>query len=126
GSADIVVAGGMESMSNAPHLLPKARQGYRYGHVRALDHMAYDGLEDAYEGKAMGAYAEATAQEYGFSRAEQDAFAAESVRRAQQAVADGTFRAEIAPVEVPAKGGASVTVDTDETPGQCRIDKIPS
>jgi acetyl-CoA C-acetyltransferase len=126
GSASIMIAGGMESMSNAPHLLPKARQGYRYGHVKALDHMAYDGLEDAYEGKAMGVYAEATAEKYGFTREQQDAFATESVRRAQLAVANGSFKAEIAPVPIKGKADAIAYLDTDETPGLCKIEKIPS
>jgi acetyl-CoA C-acetyltransferase len=126
GSAAVMIAGGMESMSNAPHLLPKARQGYRYGHVKALDHMVYDGLEDAYEGKAMGVYAEATAEKYGFTRAQQDAYTIESVRRAQLAVANGTFKAEIAAVAIKGKGDSTTYIDTDETPGQCRIDKIPS
>jgi acetyl-CoA C-acetyltransferase len=125
GSASVMVAGGMESMSNAPHLLPKARQGYRYGHVRVLDHMAYDGLENAYDGKAMGVFAEATAEKYGFTREQQDAFATESVKRAQRAVADNSFKAEIAAVAVKAKAGDTL-VELDETPGQCRIDKIPS
>jgi acetyl-CoA C-acetyltransferase len=126
GSADVMIAGGMESMSNAPYLLPKARQGYRFGHVQALDHMAFDGLEDAYEGKAMGVYAEATAEKYGFTRAQQDAFAIESVKRAQRAVADGNFKAEIAPVPIKGKGGAEALLDTDETPGLCKIEKISS
>ncbi|MFL6646823.1 MAG: acetyl-CoA C-acyltransferase [Sulfurifustaceae bacterium] len=125
GSANIVLAGGMESMSNAPHLLPKARQGYRLGPVKVLDHMTYDGLEDAYEGKAMGVYAEATAEKYGFTREQQDAFARESVTRAQRAVALGTFEAEIAPVTVKGKGG-DIIIDTDETPGKCKIEKIPT
>lgn len=123
GSAGIVIAGGMESMSNAPHLLPKARQGYRYGHVKVLDHLAYDGLENAYDGKAMGVYAEATAEQYGFTRVQQDAFARESVTRGQRAVAIGTFKAEIASVPVKEKNGELI-VDTDETPGQCKIEKI--
>lgn len=123
GSADIMIAGGMESMSNAPHLLPKARQGYRYGHVKVLDHMAYDGLENAYDGTAMGVFAEATAEKYGFTRAQQDAFARESVTRAQRAVAIGTFKAEIAPVAVKGKGGELI-IDIDETPGQCKLEKI--
>ena len=125
GSADIVLAGGMESMSNAPHLLPKARQGYRYGHVKVLDHMAFDGLENAYDGKSMGIFADATAAKYGFSRADQDAFAAESVRRAQAAVASGAFAAEIAPVTVPGRGGDTVLA-TDEPPGLCKPEKIAS
>jgi acetyl-CoA C-acetyltransferase len=125
GSAAVVLAGGMESMSNAPHLLPKARQGYRYGHVKVLDHMAYDGLEDAYDGKAMGTFADATAEKYGFTREQQDAYARESVTRAQRAVTGGTFKAEIAPVTVKLKSGETV-IDTDETPGLCKIEKIPS
>jgi acetyl-CoA C-acetyltransferase len=125
GSADVMVAGGMESMSNAPYMLPKARQGFRYGHVKALDHMAFDGLEDAYEGKAMGVYAEATAEKYGFTREQQDAFAIESVKRAQNAVADGSFEAEIAPVPIATKGGGETLLVTDETPGLCKIEKIP-
>ncbi len=125
GSAEILLAGGMESMSNAPHLLPKARQGYRYGHTKVLDHMAYDGLENAYDGKAMGVFAEATAEKYGFTRQQQDAFARESVTRAQRAVAIGSFKAEIAPVTSKGKNG-DVVLDTDETPGQCKIEKIPS
>ncbi len=125
GSAEILLAGGMESMSNAPHLLPKARQGYRYGHTKVLDHMAYDGLENAYDGKAMGVFAEATAAKYGFTRQQQDAFARESVTRAQRAVAIGSFKAEIAPVTSKGKNG-DVVLDTDETPGQCKIEKIPS
>jgi acetyl-CoA C-acetyltransferase len=124
GSARIMIAGGMESMSNAPHMLPKARQGYRYGHVKILDHMAYDGLENAYDGKSMGTLAEATAEKYGFTRELQDAYAIESVRRAQRAVGKGLFKAEIAPVKVKGKQG-DVLLDTDETPGQCDINKIP-
>jgi acetyl-CoA C-acetyltransferase len=125
GSAAVMVAGGMESMSNAPHLLPKARQGYRYGHSKVLDHMAYDGLENAYDGMAMGVFAEATAEKYGFTREQQDAFAIESVKRAQRAVADGSFKAEIAPVPIKGRTGDTL-IDTDETPGQCKTDKIPS
>jgi acetyl-CoA C-acetyltransferase len=124
GSADVMLAGGMESMTNAPHLLPKARQGYRYGHFKGLDHMAYDGLENAYDGKSMGVFAEATAEKYGFTREMQDAFSIESVKRAQRAVADGSFKNEIAAVMVKGKGG-EVAVDSDETPGQCKIEKIP-
>ncbi|MGB9148651.1 MAG: acetyl-CoA C-acyltransferase [Burkholderiales bacterium] len=125
GSANIMIAGGMESMTNAPHLLPKARLGYRYGHVKALDHMAFDGLENAYDGKSMGIFADATAAQYGFTREQQDAYATESVKRAQRAVADGSFKAEIAPVAIKGKAG-DVMIDADETPGQCRPDKIPS
>ena len=125
GSASIIVAGGMESMSNAPHLLPNARQGYRYGHIKALDHMAYDGLENAYDGKSMGIFADATAAKYGFSRADQDAYATESVKRAQAAVASGAFKAEISPVTVKGRAG-EVVLDTDEPPGQCKPEKIPT
>lgn len=124
GSAAIMIAGGMESMSNAPHMLPKARQGYRYGHIKVLDHMAFDGLENAYDGKSMGTFAEATAEKYAFTREMQDAYAMESVRRAQRAVAEGLFKAEIAPVSVKGKQG-DVLLDSDETPGQCDINKIP-
>ncbi len=125
GSANIMVAGGMESMSNAPHMLPKARQGYRYGHVKVLDHMAFDGLENAGDGKSMGIFADATAAKYGFTREMQDAFAAESVKRAQAAVANGSFKAEIAPVTVAGKAGDTVLA-TDEPPGLCRPEKIPT
>jgi acetyl-CoA C-acetyltransferase len=125
GSASVVLAGGMESMSNAPYLLPKARQGFRYGHVKALDHMVFDGLENAYDGKAMGVFADATAQKYGFTREQQDAFAAESVKRAQAAVKEGRFKAEIAGVTVKGKAG-DVVLDTDEPPGQCKPEKIAS
>ncbi|MBA2690760.1 MAG: acetyl-CoA C-acyltransferase [Burkholderiales bacterium] len=125
GSADIMLAGGMESMTNAPHMLPKARAGYRYGHVKALDHMAFDGLENAYDGKSMGVFAEATAEKYGFTREMQDAFTIESVKRAQRAVADGSFKNEITGVVVKGRSG-EVLVDTDETPGQCKIEKIPT
>jgi len=125
GSASCMIAGGMESMSNAPHMLPKARQGYRYGHFKALDHMAFDVLENAYDGKSMGIFADATAAKYGFTREDQDAFATESVRRAQAAVASGAFKAEIAGITVKGKAG-DVVLDTDEPPGQCRPEKIPS
>ncbi len=125
GSANVVLAGGMESMSNAPHMLPKARQGYRYGHIKALDHMAFDGLENAYDGKSMGIFADATAAKYGFTREQQDAFAAESVKRAQAAVASGAFKAEIAGVTVSGKGG-DIVLATDEPPGLCKPEKIAS
>lgn len=124
GSATAAVAGGMESMSNAPHLLPKARAGYRFGHAQVLDHMAFDGLEDAYEGSAMGVFAESCADKYQFDRAAQDAYAIGSLKKAQAAIESGAFGAEIVPVEVPARGGA-VTVDTDEQPMKARFDKIP-
>ena len=125
GSASVVVAGGLESMSNAPYLLQKARAGYRMGHQEVLDHMFYDGLQDPWQGQMMGHYAEETAKKYGFSREEQDAFAIESVRRAQAAVAAGTFDAELAPVTTSTRKG-EVTVARDETPGTLSIDKIPT
>ena len=125
GSASIVVAGGLESMSNAPYLLPKARDGYRMGHQDVYDHMFYDGLQDPFEGKMMGHFAQATADKYGFSREEMDAFATESAKRAQRAVADGTFAGEIAPVTIKSRRGETV-VDTDETPGTVSVDKIPT
>lgn len=125
GSAEVILAGGMESMSNAPHMLPKARQGYRYGHSKVLDHMAFDGLENAYDGKSMGIFADATAAKYGFTREQQDAYAAESVKRAQTAVASGAFKAEIAGVTVAGKGG-DVVLATDEPPGLCKPEKIAS
>lgn len=125
GSAAIVIAGGLESMSNAPYLLPKARSGYRMGHQQTLDHMFYDGLQDPYEGEMMGHFAQVTADKYEFSREQMDAFAIESVTRAQRAVAEGTFAAEIAPVTISSRRG-DTTVSEDETPGTVRIDKIPS
>ena len=124
-SASIVMAGGLESMSNAPYLLPKARGGYRMGHQEAIDHMFYDGLQDPWEGLMMGHYADATADKYNFSRDDQDKFAIESVTRAQAAVADGTFAAEISPVTVKTRKGENV-VASDETPGTVSVDKIPT
>ena len=124
-SAAIVVAGGMESMSNAPYLLPKARDGYRMGHQQTLDHMFYDGLQDPWEGFMMGHYADATADKYSFSREDQDNFAVESVTRAQAAVADGTFDDEISPVTIETRKG-DIIVATDETPGTVSIDHIPT
>jgi acetyl-CoA C-acetyltransferase len=124
GSASVVVAGGLESMSNAPYMLPKARSGYRMGHQEVLDHMFYDGLQDPWQGQMMGHYAQVTADEYGFSRKEMDAFATESAHRAQRAVADGTFAGEIAPVTISSRRG-DVTVSADETPGTVGVDKIP-
>ena len=125
GSASIVVAGGLESMSNAPYLLPKARGGYRMGHQQALDHMFTDGLQDVYEGHMMGHFAEETATKYGFSREEQDAFAIESVTRAQSALANGLFADEVAPITISTRKG-DITVESDETPGAVNIEKIPS
>jgi acetyl-CoA C-acetyltransferase len=124
GSAGVVLAGGMESMSNAPYLLPKARAGYRMGHQQVLDHMFYDGLQNPYDGNMMGHFAELTAQKYGFSREAQDAFSIETVRRALAAV-DGPFEAEITPVTVKTRRGES-SVAKDEEPGRCELDKIPT
>ena len=125
GTATIGIAGGMESMTNAPFILPKAREGYRLGHGQLYDHMLLDGLEDAYDGKLMGAYAEQCAETHGFTRDAQDAFATESVRRAQHAVSEGDFRDEIAPVKVVSRKGEMLVSD-DETPGRCNISKIPN
>ncbi len=125
GQTDIVVAGGMESMSNAPYLLSKARGGYRLGHGEVLDHMFTDGLQDAYSGGLMGSFAEQCADKYRFTREQQDAYAIESLRRANAAIADGKFKSEIAPVTVKSRGGEAV-VDTDEQPGNARPDKIPN
>ncbi len=126
GSAQIVVAGGMESMSNAPYLLDRARGGYRLGHGKVHDHMFLDGLEDAYEdGKLMGAYAEDTAEAYQFTREAQDEFAMTSLARALKAGADGSFAAEIVPVTLETRKG-SATVATDEQPRNARPEKIPT
>ncbi|NOX67838.1 MAG: acetyl-CoA C-acyltransferase [Gammaproteobacteria bacterium] len=122
GSGDIVVSGGMESMSNAPYLMPKARSGYRMGHQEVLDHMFYDGLQSPFDGKMMGHFAEITAQKYGFSRQEQDDFAIESVRRAQAATE--RFADEIAPLTVKTRK-RELQVTTDETPRRSDIEKIP-
>ena len=123
-SADIVVSGGLESMTNAPYMMPKARRGFRMGHQEVLDHMFFDGLQDIYDGHMMGHYAEVTAQKYGFSREEQDAYAIESVTRARRALEDGSFEAEIAPVTVHKRKG-DVVVSEDEGPGNASISKIP-
>lgn len=126
GAVDVVVAGGMESMTNAPYALPKHRSGARIGHDRIIDTMMMDGLEDAYEpGKAMGVFAEEAVRDYQFSRAEQDDYAIRSLARANDAIASGAFAREIAPVTVRGRGGDSV-IDTDEQPGKARPDKIPS
>jgi acetyl-CoA C-acetyltransferase len=125
GSAGIVVAGGLESMTNAPYLMPKARRGYRMGHQEVLDHMFYDGLQDIYEGHMMGHFAEATSQKYGFTREDQDAFAIESVTRATRAAGDGSFDAEITPVTVKTRKGEH-TVSVDEVPGTVSVEKIPN
>jgi acetyl-CoA C-acetyltransferase len=125
GSASVVVAGGLESMTNAPYLLPKARRGYRMGHQEVLDHMFYDGLQDPWQGRMMGHYADDTAEKYGFSREDQDAYAIESVTRAQTAVAAGTFTDEISPVTIESRKG-DITIESDETPGAVSIGKIPT
>ena len=125
GSANLVVAGGMECMSGAPYLLSKARSGYRVGHDQIIDHMMRDGLEDAYEsGRPMGDFGEVAAESYGFSRADQDAWATETLRRAQNAISDGAFRDEIVPVELKAKQGVSL-FENDEHPQKVSLDKIP-
>ena len=125
GTNEVMIAGGMESMSNAPYLLPKARGGYRLGHGQLQDHMFVDGLEDAYErGRLMGSFAEDCADKYGFTRADQDAYAITSTTRAQTAIRDGSFAWEIAPVTVPGKKG-EVVVAQDEQPGKAQLDKVP-
>jgi acetyl-CoA C-acetyltransferase len=128
GSAELVLAGGMESMSNAPHLIPRARQGYRLGDGQLLDHMYRDGLQDAYEGHLMGYYADLAAREHGFTRAEQDAYAERSVLRAQHSVAHGAFAAEIAPMAARPRRGApqGEPVAEDEIPGQCDVSRLGS
>ncbi|HTD71915.1 MAG TPA: acetyl-CoA C-acyltransferase [Steroidobacteraceae bacterium] len=125
GNAQVVVAGGIESMSNAPYLLPKARAGYRMGNQEVLDHMFYDGLQSPWDGQLMGCFAEATSEKYGFTRQAQDEFAAESVRRALAAVNGGAFKAEVAPVTAKTRKG-EVVVDKDETPFTLEIAKIPT
>ncbi|GAB3727513.1 thiolase family protein [Silanimonas algicola] len=125
GSADVVVAGGMESMTNAPHLLNGSRTGIRYGSAEMLDHMAWDGLTNPYDKQPMGGFGELCAAKYPFTREEQDAYAAESVRRAQTAQAEGKFKAEIVPVIVAGKKG-DTAIDQDEQPGRCNIEKIPT
>ncbi len=125
GSARILVAGGLESMTNAPYLLPKARAGYRMGHQEVLDHMYFDGLQSPWDGQLMGCFAETTAGRYEFTRRAQDEFAAESVRRAQAAVASGAFASEVTPVTARTRKGETV-IDKDETPGTLDASKIPS
>ena len=130
GSNEVLIAGGMESMTNAPYLIPKARGGYRIGHGMMYDHMMLDGLEDAYSrdekggGRSMGTFAEDCSAKYQFSREDQDAFAIASVKRAQAATADGSFAWEIAPVTVSSRAG-DVVIDKDEGPLKARLDKIP-
>jgi acetyl-CoA C-acetyltransferase len=125
GDVALAVAGGLESMTNAPYLLPKARGGMRMGHGEVLDHMFFDGLQSPFDGQMMGAFAENTAQKYAFSRADQDAFATESTQRAVKAVNDGAFAAEIVPVTVKGRKG-EVVVDKDETPFTVDLAKIPT
>ncbi|WP_028915604.1 thiolase family protein [Pseudoxanthomonas sp. J31] len=125
GSASVVVAGGMESMSNAPHMIPNSRTGNRYGGFQAVDHMAWDGLTNPYDGQSMGVFAEKTVEKYGFTREEQDAYAIESVRRAQAAQASGAFEGEIVPVKVATRKG-EVEIASDEQPGKSDINKIPT
>ena len=122
--SSLVVAGGMESMSRAPYLVPQGRQGYRFGSAEMLDHMQYDGLQDAYQGLAMGNFAESCASKYQFSREDQDAYAIESLRRANAAIDQGLFSSEIAPVTIASRKG-EVVIDTDEQPSNARPDKIP-
>ncbi|OOG49901.1 acetyl-CoA C-acyltransferase [Polaromonas sp. C04] len=125
GSFDVMVAGGMESMTNAPYLLQKARGGYRMGHDRIFDHMMLDGLEDAYEpGRSMGTFGEDCAAKYSFTREAQDKFAIASVQRAKAATESGAFRAEITPVTVKSRAGEAV-IAIDEGPGKVKLDKIP-
>ena len=125
GTNKVVVTGGMESMSNAPHLLPGARSGVRSGHATMYDHMFIDGLEDAYTGKAMGIFAQGTADDYGITREQMDAFAIESLTRAKAAIDDGSLTAEIAPVTITTRLGESVITD-DEQPHKAKLDKIPN
>jgi acetyl-CoA C-acetyltransferase len=125
GDVALSVAGGLESMTNAPYLLPKARAGLRMGNAELLDHMFYDGLQSPFDGQLMGCFAENTAQKYSFSRAEQDAFATESTQRAVKAVNSGAFAAEITPVTVKGRKGETV-VDKDETPFTVDLAKIPT
>ncbi|GLX86874.1 acetyl-CoA acetyltransferase [Thalassotalea loyana] len=125
GSIDIAIAGGMESMTNAPYMLPKGRQGMRMGHSQVMDHMMMDGLENAYDGVAMGCFAQDTADGEGFTREDMDEFALRSLSRANAAIESGAFKNEITPVTVKNRRG-DVVVDTDEQPGNARPDKIPS
>ena len=125
GSAGVVVAGGMESMTNAPHLLNNSRTGVRYGSAEFLDHMAWDGLTNPYDGKAMGVFGDMACEKYGFDRAALDAFSEESVKRAQAAQASGSFKDEIVPVTVKGRKG-DVVVDSDEEPGKIDTSKIPT
>ncbi|MFV7783649.1 thiolase family protein [Shewanella marisflavi] len=125
GSAEVVIAGGMESMSQAPYLLDKARGGMRMGHGKVLDHMFLDGLEDAYTGGAMGTFAQKTADDFGITREAMDNFALSSLQKANTAIESGAFKAEIVPVTVASRKG-DIVVDTDEQPGNARPEKIPT
>ncbi len=125
GTADIILAGGMESMSNAPYLLPKARSGYRMGHQEVLDHMFFDGLQDAYDGNMMGYFGERTVEAYGYTREDQDSFTIESIKRSIAAIENGCFDAEIAAVTVRNRNG-DVVVSKDEEPLRCNIDRVPT
>src|SRR5512145_1694913 len=126
GNGEIIVAGGMESMTNAPYLLPKARAGLRLGHGQVIDHMFYDGLEDAYDkGRLMGSFAEDCAQKYGFKREEQDAFAIASLQRAQKANKEGWFAWEITPMAIKV-GKEEKFVETDEQPFKANLEKVPT
>jgi acetyl-CoA C-acetyltransferase len=125
GSANVVLAGGMESMSNAPYLLPKARSGYRMGHQEVIDHMFFDGLQDAYDQNMMGVFADNTAERYSFSREAQDSFAIDSVTRARAANDNGAFHTEIAPVVIANRKGET-TVTEDEEPGRANLERIPT
>tara|TARA_R100000687_G_scaffold7370_7_gene7126 strand:+ start:146862 stop:148094 length:1233 start_codon:yes stop_codon:yes gene_type:complete len=125
GSAKSIIAGGMESMSNAPYILPKARQGYRMGHGQMLDHMMLDGLENAYDGKAMGCFAQSKADEESVTREQMDEFALSSLTKASDAIANGLFKDEISPVTITSRKG-EVVIENDEGPGNARPEKIPS
>ena len=125
GDAELIVAGGMESMTLGPHLMPKSRQGYRMGNYQFIDHMVFDGLWDSHNDCHMGQFAENTAEKYEIPRERLDEFAIESYRRAQKAIEDGSFKDEIVPVEVPQRKGDPKVVDTDEEPGRVIWDKIP-
>ncbi|RMB08539.1 thiolase family protein [Eilatimonas milleporae] len=125
GSADVIVAGGMESMTRAPHLLPSGRTGHKYGDVALQDHMALDGLTDAYEGQPMGMFAELCAEKYQFTREQQDAYAIESLNRAKRAIEDGDFDTEVTPVTIKTRKG-EIQVSVDEQPGKAMPEKIPN
>ncbi len=125
GSASVVLAGGMESMSNAPYMLPKARSGYRMGHQQVLDHMFFDGLQDPYSGNMMGSFAEMCVEKYDFTREEQDAYTTVTVQRALDAIEQGGFRDEITPLTIKTRKGESI-VENDEEPFKCDLDKISS